>query len=101
MTQREPAPFQRDALKTLMAAMLKCKGVTPTAQWIDGQKESYWRVSCGCEYASAFEAYIYNDEAGIMRHGDEWTAFERPDYGSADDLIAAFVSTCVNCTNLG
>jgi hypothetical protein len=93
MTVREPTPFQQEAMERLRHALYAVHSV-PSAEgdWIDGNEESYWKLrwAGGSEL---IEAYIYADEAGIMRHGTDWTAFEAPDFRSSTDLISGFLNT--------
>jgi len=90
MTAREPTAFQREALRKIQED-LHLPERTPNVTWEEGEGESYWRITWKID-DETIEAYIYDDEAGIMKSGNDWTAFERPDYRLESDLLAAFVA---------
>ena len=82
--------FQWSALQRATSAVLDSGFVflAPCAEVI-GRKERYFK--CVVERAGTqLEIFIYDDEAGVMRNGDDWTIFERPDYDSDEALLSSF-----------
>ena len=59
---------------------------------IAGKTETYFKATAeGRDHA--LEIYVYQDEAGYMLDGKRWTIFERPDYGSGNELLEAFLKS--------
>jgi len=91
MNGREPNAFQREALRKTREELRLPDDHAPTLTWEEGVRECYWRLTWRKD-DETIEAYIYSDEAGIMRNGKDWTIFESPDYRLPSDLLAAFVA---------
>ncbi|MBK9694530.1 MAG: hypothetical protein IPO76_03930 [Elusimicrobia bacterium] len=49
---------------------------------IQGSKESYFKAEFSIQDRRLLEVFIYEDEAGFMVGGKEWTICEKPDYSS-------------------
>jgi hypothetical protein len=58
---------------------------------IQGSKESYFKAEFSIQDRRLLEVFIYEDEAGFMVGGKEWTICEKPDYSSPDHLISGFI----------
>ena len=56
-----------------------------------GKSENYF-LAILVNKQTKLDFYIYEDEAGVMLNNKDWIIFEKPDYKTADDLIAAYVS---------
>jgi hypothetical protein len=91
VSRREPNTFQRQALRKIQDALSPAGDGAPNLTWEEGDGESYWRITWNTDDGT-IDAYIYDDEAGIMRNGSDWTAFENPDYRSPSDLLTSFVA---------
>jgi hypothetical protein len=83
--------FQVKALQQVLGLMSAASVPAPNVQWVDGSRESYEKVKWEFSPTSRIEAYLYNDAAGFMRNGAEWTSFEAADYRSPEELLEAFV----------
>jgi hypothetical protein len=82
---RVTTPFQERCSKALLAS-LKDLGVEANAwQLKDGEEESFYEGDLG-----PVKIWIYQDMADAQGQRNH-KVYEKPDYKSEDDLIAAFV----------
>jgi len=86
--QKETTNFQKNCV-------LKCK------KFFQEENISFEKIIGGSEtYYKAFlkvkkhtiELYVYDDEAGFMIDGQDWTIYEQPDYPSGDQLVSTFIT---------
>ncbi len=61
-------------------------------QEVVGKRETYLKATVKAP-RHVVEIYIYEDEAGYLLEGGEWTIFEKPDYSSPDELIRTFLAS--------
>ncbi len=55
-----------------------------------GRRETYLRTTVKT-LQHIIEIYIYEDEAGYLLEGGDWTIYEKPDYFSSDELVMSFL----------
>jgi hypothetical protein len=63
-----------------------------------GKKESYYYTTCNIKNYSV-EVYVYEEEAGFMINGNNWTICEKPDYDSEEKLLESFLEKLRNIGN--
>jgi hypothetical protein len=61
-------------------------------QEVVGKRETYLKATAKAP-RQVVEIYIYEDEAGYLLEGGEWTIFEKPDYSSSGELIETFLAS--------
>ncbi len=59
-------------------------------QEVVGKRETYLKATVKAPQ-HLLEVYIYEDEAGYLLEGGEWTIFEKPDYSSSGELLNTFL----------
>jgi hypothetical protein len=60
-------------------------------QEVVGKRETYLKATVKAP-EHVLEVYIYEDEAGYLLEGGEWTICEKPDYSSPSELLGAFLA---------
>lgn len=85
--------FQKNSLQDVENLLrsipnLECGGF----QEVVGKRETYLKATAKAP-RHVVELYIYEDEAGYLLEGGEWTIFEKPDYSSSVELLGAFLSS--------
>ena len=79
-------PFQTECKRQLLQTISKCR-LKVVEHAIEGENERYIRIRI---QEPAVEFFVYEDECGIQGKGTD-IRFERPDFSSSDDLVAAFL----------
>jgi hypothetical protein len=60
-------------------------------QEVVGKSEAYYKADVQAGKKKV-EIFVYDDEAGVMVDGHDWTPCERPDYDSDAELVEAFAN---------
>ena len=85
--------FQKNALQeveNLLGSILRLeRGIF---QEVVGKRETYLKATVKAPQ-HVLEIYIYEDEAGYLLEGGEWTIFEKPDYSSSGELLGTFLAS--------
>ncbi len=81
------SPFQEQAI-TILGNALREADLEYNITSIEGRTENYIRANI---VGTAFDLFVYVDEAGIQGTNIDYR-FEKYDYDTEQDLIAAFVS---------
>lgn len=66
---------------------VECRGF----QEVVGRSETYLKATAKAPQ-HIVEIYIYEDEAGYLLEGGEWTIYEKPDYSSSGELLETFLT---------
>jgi hypothetical protein len=83
--------FQRKLFKAITEARASAAKSSLSFSLVRGKKQDYF-VAKVAGSGQSFDVYVYEDEAGCMKNGTEWTIFERPDFSDEDQLIDRFVT---------
>ncbi|MBK8275058.1 MAG: hypothetical protein IPK92_04260 [Nitrospira sp.] len=78
----------RQEVESLLRSIPNCEG--GGFQEVVGRRETYLRTTVKT-LQHIIEIYIYEDEAGYMLEGGDWTIYEKPDYSSSDELLMSFL----------
>ncbi|OGW51435.1 MAG: hypothetical protein A2V62_03355 [Nitrospirae bacterium RBG_19FT_COMBO_58_9] len=85
--------FQRDALHEVQNLFASTPNLELSSfQEVVGKKETYLKATVKAAQ-HILEVYLYEDEAGYLLEGGEWTIFEKPDYSTSSELLGAFLAS--------
>ncbi|MGH9199420.1 MAG: hypothetical protein ACRD1T_27280 [Acidimicrobiia bacterium] len=86
-------PFQKECRQACEAVLSEIlPGWHAEFVLVTGKHESYYKAEVHAG-ARSLGIFIYDDEAGFLIDGKDWSGFEKPDYRDSADLIDAFSSS--------
>ncbi len=91
--------FQEKCISTLNAAREAMGKSAVEFCPVEGRAQKYLLAKVKHRDES-FDIYIYEDEAGFMKNGTDWTIFERPDFSCDKKLIESFVDSVMSALSL-
>lgn len=90
MNTVQTTPFQDRCVEELRR-FFQNHEMEPAFEMIEGKNEAYLRSVFEFD-GNQVDLYVYDDEAGFFWNG-KWFIFERPDYPTDVELVAAFLAS--------
>ncbi|HBH61356.1 MAG TPA: hypothetical protein DDX85_06390 [Nitrospiraceae bacterium] len=83
--------FSRKCIERCRRLLKEALGKETEFEKVIGKSETYDKATIDVSHYKV-DIYVYEDEAGFMVDGKDWTICEVQDYSTAEELMESFIS---------